>query len=308
MLKENILLKPYTNYKIGGSARYFWEVKSEEEAREAFLFAKKNALPTFILGSGTNILVSDNGFDGLVIRNLITDINIKGEEVFAGAGVEVKDVLEKLEEKGIRGLEWAGGLPSSIGGAIHGNAGAFGGRISDSLVRARALSPLGDIYDIDRKDCEFSYRSSIFKEQEGWVILGGFFKFERGDAEEIKSKAEELREWRRTKHPIEYGNCGSVFKRVALDSIDDDFIKEHPDITGAVRNNQVATAYFIDQCGLKEKRIGGAKISSKHPNFFINIEGKARAEDIIMLIGVAKHRVMEKFGIILEEEVELVGF
>ena len=307
-LHEHIELKPYTNYKIGGPARYFVDAKSEKDIEEAIVWAKKEGIPVFVLGGGTNILVSDSGFNGLVVRVALDSFSIKGTKLVTGAGVSVQTLVDATVEAGLSGLEWAGGLPGSIGGAIHGNAGAFGGETKDHIVSVRALSPKGNIQELPSADCRFSYRTSIFKEEEGWVILSATFEFPRGNREELKKVVEEHRLWRRTKHPLEYGNCGSVFKRVAVSSLPKGTIEAHPDIVEAIRGDQVATAYFIDQCGLKLRQIGDVQVSEKHPNFLINRTGNARAEDVLILIGIIKHAVQDRFGIALEQEVEDIGF
>lgn len=308
MVQQNVILKPYTNYKIGGQADYFIEATSEEELQEAVLWAKKKHTPFFLLGGGTNIIVSDKGFQGVVIHNRFADIQVTDTHAFFGSGALVQDIVDLLTDRGLAGMEWAGGLPGSIGGAIHGNAGAFGGYISQCLTQVRALSKSGYVYTISKEECDFQYRTSIFKEEEGWVILGAFFEFQKEDKNTLQKKVEELREWRRVRHPLEYGNCGSVFKRIAVDDLPVGFMSDHPDSTSAIRDNQIAIAYFIDQCGLKEKKIGGAKISEKHPNFFVNATGDAQAQDVLMLINVAKHSIMKRYGICLEEEVEMIGF
>ena len=307
-IQENIELKPYTNYKIGGPARYFVSAKSEAEVQGAIAWAKERDVSLFVLGGGTNILVADAGFDGLVLHIALEEFSIKGSALKTGAGVSVQTLVDATVERGLTGLEWAGGLPGSIGGAIHGNAGAFGGETKDAIVSVRALSPQGHIQELSRRECRFSYRSTIFKEEEGWIILSASFELARGNAQELAERVEELRHWRRSKHPLEYGNCGSVFKRVALGSLPKGTIEEHPDMSIAVRGDQVATAYFIDACGLKKRRVGGVEVAEKHPNFLINVTGEAKAEEVIMLIGIVKHAVAEKFGIALEQEVEEVGF
>ncbi|MEX0916784.1 MAG: UDP-N-acetylmuramate dehydrogenase [Candidatus Spechtbacterales bacterium] len=307
-LKENIELKPYTNYKIGGPARYFVEAKSEKDIEEAIGWAKKEGVSVFVLGGGTNILVSDSGFDGLVIHIALNTFSIKGTRLTTGAGVSVQELVDATVEASRSGLEWAGGLPGSIGGAIHGNAGAFGGETKDHIVSVRALSPKGVIQELSADECRFSYRTSIFKEEEGWVIFSALFELKRGDKEELRASVEEHRNWRHTKHPIEYGNCGSVFKRVGISDLPKGLVAAHPDISSAIRGDQVATAYFIDACGLKLRRVGDVQVSEKHPNFLINRTGNARAEDVLILIGIVKHAVQDKFGIALEQEVEDIGF
>lgn len=307
-LREHVELKPYTNYKIGGPARYFVDAENEKDVADAVAWAKKEGVKVFVLGGGTNILVADTGFDGLVIHIAMDSFSIKGTKLVTDAGVSVQALVDATVEAGLAGLEWAGGLPGSIGGAIHGNAGAFGGETKDHIVSVRALSPKGNVKELTAQDCDFSYRTSIFKEEEGWVILSATFEFEKGNEDDLKAVVQEHRSWRREKHPIEYGNCGSVFKRVAVESLPKGTIEGHPDIVEAIRGDQVATAYFIDQCGLKLRRVGDVQVSEKHPNFLVNLTGNARAEDVLMLINIVKHAVQDKFGIALEQEVEDIGF
>lgn len=307
-IQENIELKPYTNYKIGGPARYFVEAKSEQDIVDAVAWAKDKNVPVFVLGGGTNLLVADSGYDGLVIYVALDSSSLRGARLVTGAGAKVQTLVDTTTEAGLSGLEWAGGLPGTIGGAIHGNAGAFGGETKDHIVSVRALSPTGTIKELSVDECRFSYRSSIFKQEEGWIILSAVFEFTKGDANELKKIVEGYREWRRTKHPMEYGNCGSVFKRVAVSSLPKGLVASHPDITQAIRGDQVATAYFIDACGLKLRRVGDVQVSEKHPNFLVNLTGNARAEDVIILRGIVKHAVQDMFGIALEQEVEDIGF
>lgn len=307
-VQENVVLKPYTNYKIGGRASYFVDAQSEQDIFDAVEWARQNNQPVFVLGSGTNIIVSDNGYKGLVLRNNVASYSVEGKRITAFAGVEFQAIVDAATEQGLAGLEWAGGLPGSVGGAVHGNVGAFGGEIKDVLVSVRARTPQGEVQEMLVEECEMAYRESIFKKQDGWVIISAVFELQNGDPVALADKVEELREWRRTKHPIEYGNCGSIFKRIPVAELDKKMFSQHPDMSGAIREEKIAIAYFIDQCGLKKRRIGGVEVSDKHPNFLVNITGEARAEDVVILIGVVKHRVLEQFGVFLEEEVEYIGF
>lgn len=307
-IQENIELKPYTNYKIGGPARYFVSAKNEKDVVDGVAWAKEKGVPVFILGGGTNVLVSDSGYDGLVINIVLDSSSLRGARLVTGAGATVAVLVHTTTEAGLSGFEWAGGLPGTIGGAIHGNAGAFGAETKDHIVSVRALSPAGSIKELSVDECRFSYRTSIFKQEKGWVILSAVFELRKADAEELTKVAEGYREWRRTKHPMEYGNCGSVFKRVAVASLPKGLVDAHPDIIQAIRGDQVATAYFIDACGLKLRRVGDVQVSEKHPNFLVNLTGNARAEDVVILRGIVKHAVQDAFGIALESEVEDIGF
>ena len=308
-VQENVLLKPYTNYNIGGYATHFVDARTEQDIADAVEWANKHNQPVFVLGSGTNIIVSDKGYKGLVLYNNVTDYTIQDQTMTACAGVNLQTLVDQASAQGLSGLEWAGGLPGSVGGAIHGNVGAFGGEIKDILASVKALSPEGTIRDMSVEECEMAYRESIFKKQNDWVIISATLKLRQGgDVNEIQNKVQELREWRRTKHPLEYGNCGSVFKRIPVADLDEKIFTQHPDISRAIREEKIAIAYFIDQCGLKKRRVGGVEVSDKHPNFLVNVTGNAKAEDVIMLVGVVKHRVLEQFGVFLEEEVEYIGF
>ncbi|MEX0869980.1 MAG: UDP-N-acetylmuramate dehydrogenase [Candidatus Spechtbacterales bacterium] len=307
-VQENIKLAPYTTYKIGGPARYFAKCETDNDVAEALAWAKKNNVPYFILGGGSNVLISDNGYKGLVICIKNVDYELNGDVLDADAGAQMSVVVEETASAGMAGLEWAGGLPGKLGGAIRGNAGAFGGEIKDSIVSVRAMTPDGDIKIFKSGDCAFSYRSSVFKENPEYIILSAQFKLKKGKKDELMKKVSELVEWRRTKHPMEYGNCGSVFKRKSTREVPDNILEKYTDINNAIRDGQVATAFFIDECGLKNKRIGGAEVSDKHPNFLINSTGNACAEDVIMLAGTVKSRVLHQFGVNIEEEIEFVGF
>ena len=200
-----------------------------------------------------------HGYKGLVLRNNVASYSVEGKRITAFAGVEFQAIVDAATEQGLAGLEWAGGLPGSVGGAVHGNVGAFGGEIKDVLVSVRARTPQGEVQEMLVEECEMAYRESIFKKQDGWVIISAVFKLQSGDPATLADKVEELREWRRTKHPIEYGNCGSIFKRIPVAELDKKMFSQHPDMSGAIREEKIAIAYFIDQCGLKKRRMVALK-------------------------------------------------
>lgn len=307
-IQENIKLSNYTTYGIGGPARYFVAAQHERDVKEAITWARDQRIPYFILGGGSNLLVSDEGYDGLVISPQARDFVIKDIHLNADAAVSVEELVDATIEAGLVGFEWAGGLPGQLGGAIRGNAGAFGGEIKDTITSVTAFIPGGGVRTFSNKECQFGYRSSIFKKEGDHVILSAEFILKRGNAKKLRARADELIEWRQTKHPLEHGNCGSIFKRINVSDIPSELFKKYPGMQGAVRDNQVATAYFIDQCGLKNKRVGGVEVSDKHPNFLVNISGTARAQDVILLGDIVKASVLDKFGLTLEEEIERVGF
>jgi UDP-N-acetylmuramate dehydrogenase len=307
-VEENIPLAPYTTYKIGGPARYFVLAKSEDDVREALEWARERRVDYFILGGGTNLLVSDRGYPGLIVHIQNTEYHIQDTKLAAGAGASIEQLMDASIAAGLAGLEWAGGLPGSLGGAIRGNAGAFGGEMKDSVVSVRALTPQGSVKEFTTQECRFGYRTSIFKKEPGHVVLSAQLQLEEGDKNELRITADKWIEWRTTKHPLEYGNCGSVFKRLAVSAVPEWIFEKYPEIKNAVRDEQVATAFFIDQCGLKKRRVGDVEVSEKHPNFLVNVTGKARAEDVIILSNIVKSCVLHQFDIYLEEEVQHLGF
>ncbi|MBI2462779.1 MAG: UDP-N-acetylmuramate dehydrogenase [Candidatus Spechtbacteria bacterium] len=309
-IKENIELAGLTSLRVGGPARYFTSVKNERDARLALSWAKKQGVPYFVLGGGTNVVMSDNGYHGLVITTNNSGIEFTEDDcgtiMKVMAGTPLQDVVDASLEQGLAGLEWAAGVPGQVGGAVRGNAGAFGGETRNVIESVDAVMPNGKVQSFSNADCHFAYRSSIFKEESGSIILSVVFRFMPGNKAALTQKAEELRAWRRERHPLDYPNCGSVFKRIGVENIRIGLWNRYPDMKQAVRDNQVATAYFIDKCDLKNFNIGGAEVSGKHPNFIINRTGNARAEHIVMVASHMRTRVREKFGIILEEEPEFV--
>ncbi|MEX0877973.1 MAG: UDP-N-acetylmuramate dehydrogenase [Candidatus Spechtbacterales bacterium] len=307
IIKENVNLASHTTYKIGGPARYFAECRSEDNVLEALAFAKEKNIPYFILGGGSNVLVSDKGYGGVIVAIRNDNYELKNNILSAEAGVMMRALVEETASEGMEGLEWAGGLPGQLGGAIRGNAGAFGGEIKDVIKSVKAVTPAGEIKEFKNSECNFEYRTSIFKEEPGHIILSAEMELKEGDRAKLLERVAELVEWRRSKHPMEYGNSGSIFKRKDLKEVEEHIIKKYPHIEHAIRDGQVATAFFIDEAGLKLKRVGGAEVSEKHPNFIINKSGTARAEDVTILAGLVKSSVLHQFGIVIEEEIQYLG-
>ncbi len=318
--KANINLSGFTNYRIGGPATFFFEAKSPEEIAWAVDEAAQRKIDFFVLGAGTNVLVPDEGFAGLVLRPRIDFIEVKGNFLRAGAGALVSDVLKAVAKAGLSGLEWAGGLPGTLGGAIRGNAGAFKGEIKDvvSSVESFDTRTLKFLTRMNA-ECKFSYRSSIFKEKGDEIILSATLQFTKGDPKKIQKTIEEKIEYRLARHPMEYPNVGSIFKNVPLAQI---HRKETPDYEEAVHNSTfnfhgesvpvkidpfavIPTASLISRAGLKGVSFGGAMVSPKHPNFIVN-SLNANASDVKALIALVKEGVAEKFGVELEEEVHIL--
>lgn len=305
-IRESVPLAAYSNYKIGGPARHFCEPQSAEEAAEAAVWAKRKRVPVFILGGGTNILFGEQGFEGLVIRPDIKGLDSEGTIVSAGASVEMRDLLDFAAKRGLSGLEWAGGLPGTLGGAIRGNAGCFGGETKDRILEVTSLDISGakpKLAARQRSECVFGYRNSIFKMRDGKeIILEAKFALEPGDGMAIREAVEEKIRYRRERHPMDYPNIGSMFKNVPLESVP---AKRRAEFAHVVKTDPfpvVPTAYLIAQTGLHGISCGGAMISPKHPNFIVNILNAEPAQ-VRALLALVKKEVKKKFSIALEEEV-----
>lgn len=303
--QENVLLKNYSNYQIGGPARLFVEIQSTEELKEVLKQVQNDNEEIFILGGGTNVLISDEGFDGLVILNKIQGVEAEGDNLRVGSGALIKDILDYCIENSLSGLEWAGGLPGTIGGAVRGNAGAFKGETKDSVVQVESL----DLKTLNEKirsnsECNFGYRNSIFKSGDGvyefvtHVVLG----VTPGDQEEIKEKILQKIDYRNNRHPMEYPNIGSIFKNISLDLLSDNLQREFAAIVKIDPFPLVPITKLLALCDLKGRRVGGAMISEKHPNFIVNINNAA-ANDVKELIEIAKQAIKEKYNLIPEEEI-----
>ncbi len=286
-IKQNVVLAKYTTYKIGGPADYFISVKNFEELKKALRFVEDNSLPFFVLAGGSNVLFSDDGFRGLVIKIDNKELSIYENEITVGAGVLMNDIVSQSIENGLAGLEWAGGLPGTAGGAIRGNAGCFGGEIKDIVKKVTAVTYGGEIKLYKGEDCCFNYRDSIFKHNKE-IIMSAVFKLRAGNRENLKATAFDHIKYRQMKHCTP--SCGSVFKNCFLED-------------GSV----LPVGTLIEACGLKGKTSGGAKITEEHANIIHNFN-HAKATDVLDLINLAKEKTKKEFGIELEEEVQLVGF
>ena len=304
---EGVPLAPHSNYRIGGPARYFCEATNEEEIRAGVLFAREQNLRLFVLGGGTNLLISDSGFDGLVLKPSLMQLEAHGNVVTVGAGVLVADLLKFTIEHSLSGLEWAGGLPGTVGGAVRGNAGAFRGEIKDRVVSVESFdAETLETISRDNVACQFGYRSSIFKEKNGReIILTTKINMIQGERAAIAAGIQDKINYRLERHPMEYPNIGSTFKNVDLKLVPDEMRDAVAKVVKVDPFPVVPTAYLISEAGLRGTQHGGAQVSQKHPNFIVNLGG-ATAADVKFLIAAVKERVFEKYGIRLEEEIQLV--
>ncbi|MCS7228658.1 MAG: UDP-N-acetylmuramate dehydrogenase [Candidatus Kryptonium sp.] len=276
-------LAKYSTFKIGGPADLYIEPKDVNELLNLIRYLKEREIDFIILGNGSNVLISDEGFRGAVI-NLESGLNFirfENDYVVAGAGVKLAKFVDFCIENGLRGVEMLAGIPGTLGGAIIMNAGAYSGEISDYLVDVDVIRDL-NLIRLKKEECGFGYRTSNLSKD---VVVQARFKFPQGDIEEMKKIRREILIKRNQTQPVNFPNVGSIFK--------------NPPGNYAGK--------LIEEAGLKGVQIGDAQISEKHANFIIN-KGNATASDVLELIKLAQRKVYEKFGIKLELEVKLIGF
>lgn len=314
-INKQVLLKELSHYKIGGPIEYFLDIHSLKELKDGLFLWKKNCekiklnwKKIFIIGEGTNILFHDKGFSGLIIRNSIKYIKKEGLTLEIGAGIPVSELNDYCIKNGLSGLEWAGGLPGTIGGAVFGNAGAFGGEIKDNIVSVTSYNFSVD-KTIERKkeNCLFGYRNSIFKKNKNKeIILSVKIEFKRGDKNEIRKQTEDKIDYRKQRQPLEYPNIGSTFKNIDLAVAPTKLIDEVKDQIKTDPFPVIPVAYLISLAGLKGKRDGDAMISEKHPNFIVNL-GNAKSANVKRLIRLVKRVLKSRFGVEPETEIIKAG-
>lgn len=306
-LKENELLAKHTNFRIGGPARWFVEVKSEDELKQAVRIARETATQLFVLGGGSNTLAKDEGYDGLVVKIGLRRFSISGRHVTADAGVISAALARATASAGLQGLEWAISLPGTIGGAVRGNAGCFGGEIKDVFNSARVLSD-GKIVEVSKDDMQFGYRESSLKHSAD-ILLSVVFGLKEGNADVLKKRLQEMLDARKASQPLYAGSAGCVFKNIEFQSSADlQRLSAEVDIPSEmIAHRRISAGWLVDQLGLKGKKIGQAQISPEHGNFILNL-GTASASEVVQLIAFVKTRAHERFGIHLHEEVQYLGF
>ena len=283
-LKLGEVMKNHTSFKIGGKTDYFVNVCSLQELKAVIKKAKELKIPYFILGKGSNLLVSDKGIDGIVIcLTSLNKITVLGDEIIADAGASLAHVCMKAYENGLTGLEFAYGIPGTIGGGLYMNAGAYGGEMSQVVASAECIDSDANTEMIDISEMQLGYRTSIFKTN-GKIITSVKFKLKKGNCDEIKVKMDDYMSRRKDKQPLEYPSAGSTFKR--------------PEgyFAGAL----------IEKNNLKGFSIGGAMVSEKHAGFVINYSN-ATSEDVKNLIKEIQKKVLDNDNVSLEPEVIFVG-
>ena len=285
VLKDELMSK-HTTFRVGGPARYFVSPSDEEALKNTFLLCKDQKIPCFILGNGSNLLVSDAGYEGVMISmgEGFKTVEVRGNTITAGAGALLSVIAKEALLKSLTGFEFAAGIPGTLGGAVVMNAGAYDGEIKQVLKSVRVMDEAGEVSELSADELELSYRHSCIPARR-LTVLSGVLELTKGVQEEIKSRMEDLAARRRNKQPLEFPSAGSTFKR--------------PEGHFAGK--------LIQDAGLKGFRVGGAEVSEKHSGFVINRD-KATASDIRELCRVVQEKVKSDSGATLETEIKMIGF
>lgn len=306
-IQNNISLNKHTTFKIGGPAKYFCSAKRKEDLIEAIKMAKQKNLPFFILGNGSNVLALDKGFGGLVIKIENCKLKIENCNIYTEAGVKLKDLVKLSAREGLTGLEWAAGIPGTVGGAVYGNAGAFGFTTAGTIEKIEAVDLKNfRIKNFSLGKCKFSNKDTLFKHNKNLIILSAVFRLKKGDKRDIQKKIKEYLKYRRKNHPLNFPSAGCSFKNYQGEIKNQKLLEDFPELKKFNKLGIIPSAYLIEKCGLKGRQIGGAQISEKHANFIINL-GNAKSKDVLALIKLIKQKVKNKFGIVLKEEIEIVN-
>lgn len=284
-ISVNEKMEKHTTFRIGGPADYFVMPSDVTDVKAVIELCEQEKVPYYVVGNGSNLLVGDKGFRGVIIQiaGNMNQLQADGEVITAQAGCSLAQIAGKALDEELAGFEFAAGIPGTLGGAVRMNAGAYGGEIKDVLESAFVLTKEGKVMELSVNEMEFGYRTSII-ERTGWIILGGKIRLHKGKREEIKAVMDDLREKRVSKQPLEYPSAGSTFKR--------------------------PKGYFagklIQDAGLRGFRVGGACVSEKHSGFVINID-HATAADVVSLMEQVDEKVRAQFGVGLEPEVRRIG-
>ena len=278
-------MSKHTSYGIGGPARAYITPKNKEDLVSILKFSKDNNIPSYFIGSGSNLLVSDEGIDGIVITlgKSFNKLEINKNNVFAETGVMLGRMVKECAKRNLSGIESLIGVPGTLGGALIMNAGAFGGEISNYLEYVSVITMSGDEKKYQQKDIKFNYRNSSFSDNE--ILINANFKFLFSDQKTVSKNKIKASGGRKSSQPLRFRSAGSVFKNPS----------------------EGAAGYFIDKAGLKGTKSGDAEISNVHANFFVN-HGSATAKDVVRLINIARKKVYNEFGVMLELEIKTLGF
>jgi UDP-N-acetylmuramate dehydrogenase len=297
-------LSRHTRFGIGGPADVYAETSDEQSFIAALRVARASGLEVMVIGGGTNLIVSDEGFRGVVVRFRADALSECDGRIRADAGAVLQDLIDFANERGLKGLETLAGIPGSVGAAVYGNAGAYGHSISER-VRAVRFFDGAEVREFDNAACEFRYRESIFKRRKEWIIFSTEIGMERADAAELARISSDILKVRNEKFPVTMKCAGSIFKNLLLRELPASVAAQVP--PSVVREGKIPAAWFLEQAGAKGLERGDIRVAPYHANLIYNA-GEGTARDLCALIDELKARVRDRFGIAIEEEVQYVGF
>ncbi len=301
---EDAPLSRLTRFGIGGPAQVYVETADESSFMAALSSMRYGEWPWCVIGGGTNLIVSDAGFAGVILRFTGSTIQNAGTCVEAGAGAVLQDLVDFTVERGLKGLETMTGIPGSVGGAVYGNAGAYGHSIMERVVEVRFFDG-SDVRSFDNAQCEFRYRESTFKRHKTWVIFSTRLRMDEAAAGDLRQTADGILKIRNEKYPPTMKCAGSIFKNLLFDELPESVRVQVPE--RVIREGKVPSAYFLERVGAKGMKNGGIHVAEYHANLIYNA-AEGTAAELRSVIDELKTRVADQFGFGLEEEVQYVGF
>ena len=298
------MLSRHTRFGIGGPADVLLEIGDEASFIQAIGISKSSGAAYTVIGGGTNLIVSDAGFPGIVLRFTGAEIKSAGVSIHAQAGAELQALVDHSIAAGLRGIETMTGIPGSVGAAVYGNAGAYGHSLHERVRSVRFFDGAAT-RAIENPECEFRYRESVFKQHKDWFIFSTELAMDPGASAELRKTADEIFQIRLAKYPADMKCAGSIFKNLLLADLPENLQRQVP--AQVIREGKVPSAYFLEQVGAKGMRNGGIRVADYHANLIFN-QGGGTAAELREIIGDLKSRVRARFALELEEEVQYVGF
>lgn len=303
IIQENISLAPHTTLQIGGPARYYAAPKTHDEVRQCVLWAAANLVQYHVIGRGANLVVADSGYGGLVMVMRNDQLDWDPPRAVVGAGVQNGQLIAEALNRSLGGLQWLIGVPGTVGGSLYGNAGGHGWGLGNQVEWVEVVTTTGELKRLIADECEFSYRTSLFKQHPEWIILRALLFFPKVDLSSERQRLADTTKQKNTNQPTTAKTAGCMFTNpIANIEKLPEHLKKHVDVEGKLSAWRV-----IEEAGLKGKQIGQIQISEQHSNFMINLGG-GTADQVMQLISVVKQRVRDELGIQLHEEVQYLGF
>ncbi len=303
-ISEGALLSRHTRFGIGGPAEVYLETADERSFIQALELVRSSGSAHTVIGEGTNLIVSDSGFAGVVLRFTASKIESRGGSIQAEAGASLQTLVDYSIERGLRGLETMTGIPGSVGAAVYGNAGAYGHSIDERVREVRFFDGAA-VRVLGNAECRFRYRESIFKQRKDWIIFSTRLELDPAAAGELRRTADEIFKIRLAKYPADMQCAGSIFKNLLVAELSEAVRSQVPE--RVIREGKVPSAYFLEQVGAKGMSLGGIRVADYHANLIYNAGG-GTARELCQIVSDLKARVRDRFGLELEEEVQYIGF